>query len=152
VVHNFYEADELCDGGDYNMYCGSLDKWYNSLGVVLGIFERRNAPETYNAYKDLIEWQYYYFVQNGVIYNFITNHTHIEELIGEELGETPSDTSDGTENLTFAPTQTPAPIETPTTEEPIAKKSTLVADILVMVAIISCVAVGAVLMHKRKEW
>lgn len=77
--------------GDYDRMCGSLENWFNNaVSTPRHDIEFRGTPEMLAAYDALMEWQYYFFVETGTVYNFITGKTNLEEKYGEEAAAAPA--------------------------------------------------------------
>ena len=65
---------------DYETYFGTLAKWNsNVVGNTYQLLKNQGATEQAEAYKTLMEWQYNFFVEHGMMYNFITQQTSVEE-------------------------------------------------------------------------
>ena len=64
---------------DYETYFGTLAKWNsNVIGNAYQLLKNQGATEQAEAYKTLMEWQYNFFVEHGMMYNFITQQTSVE--------------------------------------------------------------------------
>jgi len=65
---------------DYETYFGAIAKWNsNVVGNTYQLLKTQGAVEQAEAYKTLMEWQYNFFVEHGMMYNFITQQTSVEE-------------------------------------------------------------------------
>jgi|GEM_PF-2982279 len=65
---------------DYNTYFETIDKWNaNVVGNAYNLLQNQGADKQAEDYKTLMEWQYYYFKENGAFYNFMTGYTSLEE-------------------------------------------------------------------------
>ena len=65
---------------DYETYFGTLAKWNsNVVGNTYQLLKNQGATEKAEAYKTLMEWQYNFFIEHGMMYNFITQQTSVEE-------------------------------------------------------------------------
>ena len=65
---------------DYETYFGTLAKWNsNVVGNTYQLLKNQGATEQAEAYKTFMEWQYNFFIEHGMMYNFITQQTSVEE-------------------------------------------------------------------------
>jgi len=81
---------------DYDTYCGSVAKWNsNAVGIPYNWFNTYATSEMADAYRALMEWDYYYFTSNGAVYNFITGKSSIENNDLEVLSPDDANGNDG---------------------------------------------------------
>jgi len=71
--------------GNYNFYFGSENNFLNNVCNImtsaLRSYGGMDAPEI-EAYKEMMLWQYNYFLENGAVYNFITEQNSLEIKLG----------------------------------------------------------------------
>ena len=67
------------NASDYDTYCGSVAKWLTySVHTPYNTLSTHGTSEMADAYRALMEWDYYYFIENGTIMNFMTGNTSLE--------------------------------------------------------------------------
>lgn len=67
------------NASDYDTYCGSVAKWLTySVDTPYDTLSTHGTSEMADAYRALMEWDYYYFIENGTIMNFMTGNTSLE--------------------------------------------------------------------------
>lgn len=108
------------------------------------------------AYKALMEWQYYYYIDNGVLYNFLmSSETDVSSSPSAEKPE---------ETATTSPTVTPTPSPSPTPAPSIAPSEepntgiwggvgTLLKDniITIVIILVLLAAVIGVILYRRSK-
>lgn len=63
----------------YNTYLSSVTKWNTrSVGTPYRMLKSYGTIEMAEAYRELMEWDYYYFMENGAVMNFMTGKTSLE--------------------------------------------------------------------------
>ena len=76
----FINPANIANTTDYETYFSSLAKWNsNVVGSTYKLLQNQGAHEQAEAYLALMEWQYEYFIEYGMMYNFITQQSS-EEL------------------------------------------------------------------------